>query len=309
MSPRMAQVSTEGASGGISRDLVLVSIVVPVYNEEMAIGDDLDIILSTMDETGIDYELIVVDDGSTDQSARIVRERGRVRLIQHPMNQGVGAARTAGMRQARGQIIVTTDGDGTYPNQDIPRLLAHMGEYDMVIGARTREAGSLPWLRGPAKAFIRLLASYLTGTRIPDLNSGLRCFRREVAERFLPLLPSGHSWESTITLAFLTSGYKVHFLPVDYYQRKGRSTFRPIQDTLNYLRLVGRTVMYFDPLKVLGPIALALLGFGGLKLVRDIIVYDWRVPTNTVIILMTGMQIGALALLADLIVRRGGRGP
>lgn len=309
MVPLMAQVSTEGAPGGISRDLGLVSIVVPVYNEEMAIGDDLDVILRTMDATGMDYEVIVVDDGSTDRSEQIVRERGRVRLIQHARNQGVGAARTAGMRHARGQIIVTTDGDGTYPNRDIPRLLAHMGENDMVIGARTREAGSLPWLRAPAKAFIRLLASYLTGTRIPDLNSGLRCFRREVAERFLPLLPSGHSWESTITLAFLTSGYKVHFVPVDYYQRKGRSTFRPIQDTFNYLRLVMRTIMYFDPLKVLGPIALAVLGFGGLKLVRDIIVYDWRVPTNTVMILMTGMQIGALALLADLIVRRTGRRP
>ncbi|MGA9350672.1 MAG: glycosyltransferase family 2 protein, partial [Anaerolineae bacterium] len=174
----------------------MISIIIPVYNEEGAIGDDLDTIIQTMSGSDTPWEIIVVDDGSTDGSTEIVRQRLRpeaqpegegVRLIQHPYNRGTGAARTTGLHHARGDVIVMTDGDGTYPNQDIPRLLAHMGECDMVIGARRLEAGSLRWLRSPTKLFIRLLASYLTGVRIPDLNSGLRAFKKSVAERFLDI--------------------------------------------------------------------------------------------------------------------------
>ena len=133
----------------------LVSIVIPVYNEEKAIGDDLASILQTMKNSGYDYEIIVVDDGSTDRTAEIVRGFKDVQMIQHPYNRGTGAARTTGLRAARGDVVVMTDGDGTYPNQDIPRLLAEMeaNGWDMVVGARRREAGTVRWLRSPAKWF------------------------------------------------------------------------------------------------------------------------------------------------------------
>ena len=222
----------------------LVSIVIPVYNEAATIGADLKAVFSAMQGAGAEFEVVVVDDGSTDGSARVVGQYPAARLVHHPRNLGVGAARTTGMRTARGEVVVTTDGDGTYPNHEIPRLLEALAGCDMVVGARTREAGSWPWLRRPAKAFIRSLAGYLTGTPIPDLNSGLRCFRKSVAEQFLPLFPAGHSWESTITLAFLTTGYRVAFLPVDYYPRRGgRSSFRPVRDTAAYLRLVMKTIV------------------------------------------------------------------
>ncbi|MFQ6058720.1 MAG: glycosyltransferase family 2 protein [Anaerolineae bacterium] len=279
--------------------------MIPAYNEEEAIGDDLDLIRATMEASGYDYEVIVVDDGSRDRTAEIVQERPWVRMIQHPYNRGVGAARTTGVKAARGEVIVMTDGDGTYPNQDIPRLLAHMDQYDMVIGARKREAGSLPWLRAPAKHFIRLLASYLAETRIPDPNSGFRAFRKEVALRFLDILPRSHSWVGTITLAFLSEGFLVKFIPIDYYRRKGRSTFHPLTDTYNYISLVVRTIMYFNPLKVFLPLSLFLIVVAFIKLIRDFIVYHGPyVPGVTLMLVLTAIQVGAIGLLADLIVRR-----
>jgi len=284
----------------------MVSIVIPVYNEEEALGDDLDTIIQTMSGSDIPWEIIVVDDGSTDASAEIVRQRGGVRLIQHPYNRGTGAARTTGLRHARGDVIVMTDGDGTYPNHDIPRLLAHMEGCDMVIGARKTEAGSLRWLRSPTKLFIRLLASYLTGVRIPDVNSGFRAFKKSVAERFLDILPTTHSWVGTQTVAFLSEGYAVKFIPIDYYKRKGRkSSFHPITDTYNYISLVVRTIMYFNPLKVFLPMALALILVGAAKLIRDIVYYrGFYVPGVTLMLILTAIQVGAIGLLADLIVKR-----
>lgn len=283
----------------------LISIVIPAYNEEEAIGEDLDRIRATMEASGYDYEVIVVDDGSTDRTAEIARQRPWVRMIQHPHNRGVGAARTTGVKAAQGDVIVMTDGDGTYPNQDIPRLLAPMDRYDMVIGARRREAGSLPWLRVPAKHFIRLLASYLAETRIPDPNSGFRAFRREIALQVLDILPHGHSWVGTITLAFLSEDHLVTFIPIDYYQRKGRSTFHPLADTYNYLSLVVRTIMYFNPLKVFLPVSLFLIVVAFIKLVRDFIVYRGPyVPGVTLMLVLTAIQVGAIGLLADLIVKR-----
>jgi glycosyltransferase involved in cell wall biosynthesis len=287
-------------------EMETISIIIPVYNEEGAIGDDLDTIIKTMSGSDVPWEIIVVDDGSTDASAEIVRQREEVRLIQHPYNRGTGAARTTGLQHSRGDVIVITDGDGTYPNQDIPRLLEHIGEYDLVIGARRVEAGSLRWLRSPTKLFIRLLASYLTGVRIPDLNSGLRAFKKSVAERFLDILPTTHSWVGTQTIAFLSEGYAVKFVPIDYYKRKGRkSSFHPIADTYNYISLVVRTIMYFNPLKVFLPVTLTLVLVGAIKLLRDIIYYrSFYVPGITLMLILTAIQVGAIGLLADLIVKR-----
>jgi glycosyltransferase involved in cell wall biosynthesis len=286
----------------------MISIIIPMYNEEEAIGGDLDTIIQTMSSSDVPWEIIVVDDGSTDASAEIVRQREGVKLIQHPYNRGTGAARTTGLQHARGDVIVMTDGDGTYPNQDIPRLLEDSGDCDMVIGARRMEAGSLRWLRSPTKLFIRLLASYLTGVRIPDLNSGLRIFKKGITERFLDILPTTHSWVGTQTVAFLSEGYTVKFIPIDYYKRKGgKSSIHPISDTYNYISLVVRTIMYFNPLKIFLPLSLFLFLVGGGKMVYDIFAYHFHFAPSTVITILTAVQVGAIGLLADLIVRRGRR--
>ena len=284
-----------------------VSIIVPAYNEEQAIAAVLDRIREAMDASPYPYETLVVDDGSRDRTADIVRARPWARLVQHRRNLGAGAALSTGLAEARADILAITDSDGTYPVEDIPRLVDHLLTHDhaMVVGARQREAGTMRWLRTPAKWFIRQLACYLTQTRIPDLNSGLRVFRREPAQALRGIYPPTHSWVSTITIGFLSNQESVAWLPIEYYPRKGRSHFHPIRDTYNYLSLVVRTVMYFNPLRIFLPLTTVLLAVAGAKLVRDLLTYrSFYVPSITLMLFVTALQIGALGLLADLIVRK-----
>lgn len=286
-----------------------VSVVVPTYNEEEAISGDLDVILETMAASRWDYEVIVVNDGSTDRTAEIVKgyaDRG-VALLEHRENRGGGFSRNTGIRAATGDVVMVTDGDGTYPNQDMPKLLDVMEreDLDMVVGARTKEAGTMRFLRMRAKWFIRKLAEWLSGFTIPDLNSGLRAMKKDVFMPFMDILPWGHSWVSTITLAMLSSGYNVDFVDIDYFPRKGSSTFHPLKDTYSYLTLVIRTVTWFNPLKVFFPAALLIIFAGLVKLVVDSIIYSYfRVTGTTVIVFLVGIQLVALGLLADLIVQR-----
>ncbi len=290
-----------------------LSIILPAYDEEAALGDDLDDIRRAMEGQPWRYEVIVVDDGSRDRTPQIAAERPWVRLLQHSFNRGNGAARTTGVQAARGRVILFTDADRTYPNDRMPEMMAMMDAgADMVIGARRVEAGTLRWLRTPAKLFIRKLAEFMTGSRIPDLNSGLRAQDRQKTLRFLSILPTTHSWVSTITIAFLSAGYAVRYLPIDYYPRVGRSTFHPIRDSYNYLSLIVRTVMYFNPLKVFLPLSLGLLGAGLLKyLALDVYGLHgqlvWPVPpmrSMTLVLLFFGLQFLVVGLLADLIVKR-----
>jgi glycosyltransferase involved in cell wall biosynthesis len=281
-----------------------VSIIIPAYNEQEGIAKTLARIFETMDATQYDYEVIVVNDGSTDGTADEVKKFPRATLISHPRNRGSGASTNTGVRHARGEICVMTDADGTYPVQDIPRLLEEMNAYDMVIGARTKEAGTLKILRVPAKWFIRSLASFLTETKIPDLNSGLRAFRKSNALKYIHILPHGQSWVSTITLAHLSDDLDVKWIPIDYYPRLGTSKFRPVQDTYNYLMLVLRTVMYFNPIKILFPVGMLLLLAGILRQIWWFVVGNMVVHASNVLLVLAGLNFIMMALLADLVVRR-----
>lgn len=288
-------------------DTVDVSIVVPAYNEEEAIAADLDAIKETMDAGPYTYEVIVVDDGSTDRTAEIVRERPWVTLLTHTRNRGTGAARNTGTAAARSNYVGMTDADGTYPIKDFPEMFRRLieGNHAMVVGARVKESGTVRILRGSAKWFIRKLACYLTQQNIPDLNSGMRAFRKDLWASLRHILPNTHSWVSTITIGALANDYSVDFMPIDYYPRVGRSTFHPIRDTYNYLSLVVRTVMYFNPLRVFLPVTTVLFLIALIKLIRDFIVYrGFYVPAITLMLFLTAVQIGALGLLADLIVRK-----
>lgn len=281
-----------------------ISIIIPAYNEEQGIGETLAKIFDTMDAAHYDYEVIVVNDGSGDQTAEQVKKFPRALLLNHTRNRGSGASTNTGVKHARGEICVMTDGDGTYPVQDIPRLLEAMNEYDMVIGARTREAGTLKVLRTPAKWFVRSLASFLTDTKIPDLNSGLRAFRKANALKYVHILPQGQSWVSTITLAHLSDDLDVKWIPIDYYERKGKSKFRPIEDTYNYFMLVLRTVMYFNPMKILFPIGALILLAGIIRQIWWFAIGNAVVHSSNVLLVLTGFNIVMMALLADLVVRR-----
>lgn len=278
-----------------------VSVVLPTYNEEEAIGGDIDTIIEALDNSTWNYEVIMVDDGCTDRSVEIAKTK-EIRIISHPKRKGVGRARTTGVKAARGNIIVMTDADNSYPNQDMPKLLKNLDGYHMVIGARNSEEGSHPWLRKPIKAFIKKTAEYITVSKIPDLNSGFRAFRKDIAEHFFNLLPEGHSWVSTITIAFLSNSFDVKFIPIDYYKRKGRSTFHPIRDTYAMMLLVVRTIMYFRPLKIFFPASLTIFIIGCIRAIYDAKVL-LHIKASDIIIIMFSLFLGVLGLLADMIAK------
>ena len=290
-----------------------VSIVLPCYNEQDHVLLELERISRAMDISGLPYELIAVDDASTDGTLERLQSAEpklpRLRVVHFPRNGGAGTVRQVGTQQAKGEIVVWTDADMTYPNERIPELVAMLDAdpaIDQVVGARTSEEGTHKVARVPAKWFIRKLAEKLTNSEIPDLNSGLRAFRREVARPYLRLLPPGFSCVTTITLAFLSNQHAVVYVPIDYAKRAGVSKFRFFSDAYRYILQVLRMVMYFNPLKVLMPVALFLLALGLVKGVYDMVVHPFYFAINTVLIFVTGLIIASLALLADLIVRSRG---
>ncbi|MGH2793097.1 MAG: glycosyltransferase family 2 protein [Actinomycetota bacterium] len=280
-----------------------VSVILPVYNEKGHLAEEVRRIRAALDASSYSYEIIVVDDGSTDGSGEALASIEGIRLIRFSHNRGTGSARKAGTRAARGQLVVWTDVDMTYPNDEIPRLVKEAEGYDQVVGARTSEQGTAKLVRMPAKWFIRKLASYLVRTPIPDLNSGLRVFRRDVALQYLHLLPRGFSCVSTITLTFLSNGYSVRYMPIDYFPRAGRSKFHWWSDTREYLTQVVRMVLSYDPLRVFLPIGLVLTLTGLGKFTYDWATKDFRITTNTLLLLFAAFQVFAIGLLADLVVR------
>ena len=286
----------------LGSELGLVSVIIPAYHEEDAIADTVTQIRDTMAEAALDHELIVVDDGSRDQTADRARCLG-ARVISHESNRGYGASLKTGIRAATGDWIVITDADGTYPNERIPDLLKHAGENEMVVGARTGGSAKIPLIRRPMKWLLARLANYLAETKIPDYNSGLRVFRKDLALRFFRILPSGFSFTTTITLASFSQGYRVKYIPIAYHKRTGKSKIRPIRDTCNFFMLIVRTVLYFNPLRVFMPAGFALLLLGLAKLTHEIITGGGLAETS-VLLILAAFQTVALGLLADMIDKR-----
>ncbi len=285
-----------------------VTIVVPVYNEEKGVEGVLERLAKL--DLGAPVEILAVNDGSQDGTAAALKAiQARIpnlRVVTHAANQGYGAALKTGFTHSKHRVVVITDADGTYPEDRIVDLLRCIDDgAEMAVGARLGEAVHIPMIRKPAKAFLRRLASFLAGTPIPDLNSGLRAFRRELVLAYRPILPQGFSFTTTITLAALTNGHRVDYVSVNYAQRHGRSKIRPFKDTLGFTALIIRTVVYFNPLKVFYPVAgvilLALLG----SLYYDLFVES---PANlgdkTVLLFVLWVQVLSVGLLADLIEKR-----
>ncbi|MEY2418772.1 MAG: hypothetical protein QOG90_1452 [Actinomycetota bacterium] len=281
-----------------------ISVVLPVHNEEACLEQEILRIKEGLDASKYSWELILVDDASTDDSAKIADKFPWIRRINFPVNRGPGAARRIGSQAAKGDVVVWSDADMTYPNDKFAELVDALGDADQVIGARRTEEGTLRFLRKPVKWVIKKFASVLTKSEIHDLNTGYRAFKREAALPYLPLLPSGFSHVSTITLTMLMDGKRVIYTPIDYATRTGRSKFHPIRDTYVYVMQILRMVTFFSPLSVFMPIGLTLLGLGGAKVVYDLVAHPFRIAIDTMLLLFAGFQIIVLALLADLVVAR-----
>lgn len=286
--------------------LQATTILIPAYNEEQAIAAVLGQLQAVMDHAGMPYEIIVVDDGSQDGTAEMAERCEGVTVLRHRDNRGYGAALKTGIRHARYDLICITDADGTYPGERIPDLVTHLveGSYDMVVGARTGEEVSIPIVRRPAKWAIGRLGNFVAGESIPDLNSGLRVFRREVALQLLNLLPNQFSFTTTITLAMLTNGYLVDYIAVNYYARVGRSKIKPIYDTLNLVQLALRIALYFAPLRIFLPISLSLLLLAVAWALFSKFFLGQLADVSTLVIAMTGFQVAVIGMLAELINRR-----
>ncbi|RMH70898.1 MAG: glycosyltransferase family 2 protein [Actinomyces sp.] len=282
-----------------------LSVVLPVHDEAGHLDAEIDRIVASLDASDLTWELIVVDDGSTDDSLAVARRRRdpRIRVVHAARNRGSGAARRIGTRAARGRLVAWTDADMTYPNDRFPEFVAALGDADHLVGARTSEQGTVRFLRVPAKWFIRRLASYLTRTPIPDLNSGFRVFRRDVALRFVHQLPDGFSCVTTLTMAFLMNGYRVDFAPIEYRRRAGRSKFHWWADTRRYALQVIRMMLSYDPLRVFLPLSVVLGAVFAAKLGFDLVDKDFRPAANTLLLGFATLQVLVVGLLADLIVR------
>jgi glycosyltransferase involved in cell wall biosynthesis len=279
------------------------SIVLPVYNEEKGVALTLDHLQENLKSSDCQYEIIAVNDGSTDGTREILHSRSDIRVIDHRRNRGYGAALKTGIRNAKYPIIVITDGDGTYPNERIPQLVALTQQADMVVGARIGANVNYSNLRKIPKWFLVRFAEWITNTQIPDLNSGLRVFHKSGVERFINILPNTFSFTTTITVAMLTNGYVVHYEPIDFHHRKGKSKIKPIRDTLRFVQLILRTGLYFAPLRVFMPIS--GLFFAGFlyTLIQDIFVRE-DLTERTLILLIAATQTGMFALLADMLDKR-----
>ena len=283
-----------------------VSIVIPAYNEEHGIGSVLTQLQHVMADSDLDHEIIVVDDGSQDATAEVAEGYEGVTVLQHRGNRGYGAALKTGIRHAQHDLVGIIDADGTYPNERMPELVERLlnGGYDMVVGARTGEKVANSLIRRPAKWALGRLANLIAGEPIPDINSGLRVFRRQGVLRFFNMLPDGFSFTTTITLALLTNGYLVDYMPTNYHARIGRSKIRPVQDTLNFVQLILRIALYFAPLKIFLPLSGVLLLLALAWALFSKFVLGLLADVSTLVIVMTGIQVAVIGMLAELINRR-----
>ncbi len=281
------------------RNSPALSIVIPVQDEVDSIGSVISSVKAALEHYEGGYEIIAVDDGSADNSAQLAAAGG-ARVISHGLGRGYGAALKTGIKAARGRTIAIIDGDGTYPAEEIPALVGGLESADMVVGARVRAGSYVPIIRRPAKWLLTKLASFLSGVKIPDLNSGLRAFRKDVVLPYLRVLPDRFSFTSTITLLMLGDERSVEYIPIDYRRRAGKSKIVP-SDALSFLILIIRTVMFFNPLKFFLPIGLVIFLVGAAKLSTDYLIYD-RLSSTSVLLILSAIQIWALGFLAELVL-------
>ncbi|MEO8520888.1 MAG: glycosyltransferase family 2 protein [Acidobacteriota bacterium] len=269
-----------------------VSVVVPAYNEAGGIAQ----VVADLAADAAWHEIIVVDDGSTDATAAEAGAAGAI-VVRHPYNKGNGAAVKSGIRRATGEYVLIVDGDGQHRPSDARRLVARLGEYDLVIGARSA-ATQATVARKLGNATLNGLATYLTGRQIPDLTSGFRGARREQLREFIHLLPNGFSTPTTTTLAFIKAGYNVAFEPIEARQRTGVSKIRLARDGAKFLMIILKIVTIFSPLRVFLPLSLASLALGAAYAAWTIATQH-HVANSSVLLIMLAVIVFLVGLVSE----------
>jgi len=289
-----------------------LSIVVPAFNEAEGLADTVRSIRTSLAATRATFEIIIVDDGSTDDTRHVAARLGE-RLVVHGRNLGYGAALKTGLEVAAHELVGIIDADGTYPPAAFPELLSTMQGADMAVGARPAHSAAIPSLRRPAKWVVTKLAEYVTGTSIPDVNSGIRIFPKALAQQYMHILPDGFSFTTTLTVASLCDGYRVVYRPIEYFDRAGTSKIVP-SNFIDFVTLVLRLTMLFRPLKLFLPVGLASLGAGLIKLIVDAALALTALPGRvgvarhlvsytSLLLLAVGLQMTFAGMFADAITR------
>lgn len=281
-------------------DTSSISIVIPAHNEEGSIGSVLSGLQAWRDRA----EIVVVDDASTDCTGDIARQAG-VRVIRHSRRKGYGGALKTGIRAAGGEVIVIMDADSEHSADQIGCLLDAFGDNAMVVGSRGKGSQG-PLLRRLLKWPLFKIANYLAGSNIPDLNSGFRAFRKDVAMRFLHILPNSFSFSTTLTLALFKEGYDVAYVPITTQPRIGTSTVDPIRDGFNTLMLIIRIIALFDPIKVFVPASIALFMLGmvywiasGVMRYNQQVEPAFHIPTGAMLVMVSSVVVFMFGILAD----------
>lgn len=276
-----------------------VTVVLPVYQEEKNIEICITTIVATLEPENISFEIVAVDDGSRDNTLQLLlalqeRFAGYLRIARHVSNKGYGAALRTGIRLAKGEIVVCMDADGQHSPGDIPKLLACIPPYDMVVGCRT-ESYQGAWYRNLANRFYNRFASWLTQTEISDLTSGFRAMRLAAVSHFLHLYPAGFSASTTATMAFLKAGYNVLFTPIHVLPRtNGKSKISLFKDGSNFLMIILRIIMLYDPLRIFLPVAAFLLFLGVIAMVVGMLAAERLVVPGSSVVLFLAALISAL---------------
>ncbi|WP_287014240.1 glycosyltransferase family 2 protein [Actibacterium sp.] len=276
-----------------------LSVVIPAYNEEGAVRATVQEVFDALDPTGIEYEVIVIDDGSRDNTLAEAKASGAV-VDANQVNSGYGATLKRGVKKARYEYVAIMDADGTYPARYLPGMLAMCRDQDMVVGDRGAGMKNVPLVRRPAKWVLNNFASFLAERKLNDLNSGLRVFRKSELIPFLPLLPQNFSFTTTITLCMSSNGKRMVYTPIEYGKRVGKSKIRPI-DFLNFIILILRISTLFNPLRVFIPLGLGLMGLGVLKLIYDLT--QMNLSETAVFLFLASIMVWSLGLIADMISR------
>lgn len=276
------------------------SVIIPCFNEEQAIARVVTELQTFLDQEATGkYEIIVVDDGSTDNTPAVLAQLTDVCVHRHPVNRGYGASIKTGIRQAQGRFVATYDGDGQHNPADLWRLCQkiHQEDWALVVGARTKLLHSSLW-RLPGKWALGWLANFLSRTKIPDLNSGLRVFRREVISRYLHLCADRFSFSTTSTLIVMNRGYAVAYEPIQVKTRQGKSTVSLMTGYETFL-LILRVVLMFDPLRVFVPASICLVICGILLGIYPYFILKRGLTTGSLLVILAGILVFFFGLLAD----------